>query len=76
MESFLGALGGFGILVLLVIAGVVVYLLIFNKIKPGNETKQPKLMGVTKCPICGGKMQSIRDAPHIMRCTTPKCPNN
>jgi hypothetical protein len=75
MESFIGALGGFGILVLLVIAGVVVYLLLF-KTKPGNETKQPRLMGVSKCPICGGKMQTMNSAPHIMRCTTPKCPNN
>ena len=74
MELIISGLGGLAILGLIVIAGVVVYVLV-RKLMSGAETKQPKFIGSTKCPLCGGRMEAVRGAPHIIHCNTPKCPN-
>jgi predicted transporter len=74
MESFIGFLGGLVILVLLVIAAGVVYILL-SRWKRSNVIKQPGFDGSRKCPICGARMGVSREAPDMIHCDTPKCPN-
>jgi hypothetical protein len=74
MELILGGLGGLAILGLVTIAGVVAYI-ILHKLKPRKEPKRTGYIGITKCPLCGGRMESVPGAPHIIYCTTPNCPN-
>jgi hypothetical protein len=74
MELFISGLGGLAILGLIVIGVVAVYILV-RKFLSIRETNQPKFIGSTKCPLCGGKIEQARGAPHIIHCNSPKCPN-
>ena len=74
MELFIGALGGLAMLGLLAFAGIIVYLLLF-KLRASKNAKQPGAIGLSKCPICGGRMQAAISDPYIVHCNTPKCPN-
>lgn len=74
MEAFLSIAGGLSILLVVVIAGWVVYRLMFHK-RPGNTTEKRKHVGLHVCLLCGSQMESLTKTPHIIRCVKPGCPN-
>jgi len=75
MELFISGLGGLVILGLIAIGVIAVYVLVRKYISL-SETKQPKSLGSSKCPLCGGRMEVAKGASHIIYCSTPKCPNH
>jgi len=74
MELLLSGLGGLVILGLVAIAGVVVYVLL-HRIIPRKTSKQTGHIGIANCPLCGGRMEAVPCAFHLIHCSTPNCPN-
>ncbi len=74
MEFIISGLGGLAILGLIAIAGVVVYVLAHRLIR-GKRPKFSGNIGLSKCPLCGGRMETAIGTPHFVHCSTPRCPN-
>ncbi len=74
MGILIGILYGLAVLFLVGIAGVVVHYVRFGS-RQGAGTERQRSAVIGRCPLCGGSMQASENVPHIMHCTTPKCPN-
>jgi hypothetical protein len=74
MEAFISIAGTLAILFIVAVAAWVAYMLIFRK-RPGKTIIKQEHIGLEICPLCGSRMKSLIDTPHVIHCIKPGCPN-